>query len=288
MLLFRTFLVCALFGAFALPGWAESKPWIDSLTFHASFDDSTDADFGSGDLRMYTTLSRKMEDAALGQLREDVSLDSDGGKYGGALKFTEHVPPLLLYKVEGNMDYQKKDWSGTISFWLRLDPDEDLEPGFCDPILITDKDWDNASIFVDFTKDDVPRKFRGGFFCDKTVWNPKGLGWDDVPEEDQPFIVVDNPPFGHEEWTHVVISFNKVNTGDKNGSAKLYMNGVLSGALEGREQTFTWNPSEAWMKIGYNYIGWFDELALFNRELSADEIRELYRLDGGIASLRAR
>lgn len=274
--------LCTLFSCF-LSIEASEFPYLDSLTFYASFDGSIDADFGSGDLRMYTTMTREMEDAKLGENREDVALDPEGGKFGGALKFTERVDPLLLYKVEGNIDYKKKNWSGTLSFWLRLDPDEDLEPGYCDPILLTDKNWDDACFFVDFTKDDNPRKFRGGFFCDKPVWNPKGLNWDDVPEEEHPFIVVDNPPFGHDDWTHVAMTFSKVNTGEKNGSVKLYMNGELKGAMEDREQTFTWDPSKAWMKIGYNYIGWFDELAIYNRELSADEVKALSEKDAGIS-----
>ena len=74
-----------------------------------------------------------------------------------------------------------KDWSGTVSFWLRLDPDKDLEPGYADPIQITDKKWDDASFFVDFTKDDKPRHFRLGIYSDLKVWNPKGLNFDTMP-----------------------------------------------------------------------------------------------------------
>ena len=52
---------------------------MESLTFYASFDESVDAFRGAGDIRMYTTMTRKMEDAKIGQHREDVSLDSSAG-----------------------------------------------------------------------------------------------------------------------------------------------------------------------------------------------------------------
>ncbi|MCA9444514.1 MAG: hypothetical protein KC964_27250 [Candidatus Omnitrophica bacterium] len=280
----RALLFSSLFSLLFSSSPSRADDLSKSVTFYASFDESYDADFGSGDRRMYTTLTREMEDAKLGMNREDVSIDRDGGKYGGALKFAEKVDPLLLYKVEGNVDYEKADWSGTMSFWIRLDPEEDLKPGYCDPILLTDKSWDDACFFVDFSKDDVPRKFRGGFFCDKSVWNPKGLPWDEVPEKEQPFMVVDNPPFDHEEWTHVAMTFSNINTGEKNGSIKLYMNGELKSSMEGREQTFTWDTEKAWIKIGYNLIGWFDELAFFDRELSSEEIGELHRRSEDLSS----
>ena len=46
-------------------------------------------------------------------------------------------------------------------------------------------------------------------------------------------------------------------------------------------QTFTWKPSQALVMLGLGYIGLWDELAIFNRALSAQEIKSLYELDGG-------
>ena len=37
--------------------------------------------------------------------------------------------------------------------------------------------------------------------------------------------------------------------------------------------------------IGLGYVGLFDELAIFNRALSADEVRELYELPAGLRGL---
>ena len=43
---------------------------------------------------------------------------------------------------------------------LKLDPETDLEPGFCDPLQITDKAYNDSAVWVDFPKDDIPRHFR--------------------------------------------------------------------------------------------------------------------------------
>ena len=46
-----------------------------------------------------------------------------------------------------------------------------------------------------------------------------------------------------------------------------------------------WDPSKALVMLGLNYIGLFDELAIFNRALADQEVRTLYQLREGVASL---
>ena len=58
--------------------------------------------------------------------------------------------------------YAKSNWSGAVSFWLRLDPDTDLEAGYCDPLQNTPREWNDAAFWVDFSKDERPRHFRLG------------------------------------------------------------------------------------------------------------------------------
>ena len=38
------------------------------------------------------------------------------------------------------LGYNARSWSATVSVWLRLNPDQDLEPGYCDPIQIVGND----------------------------------------------------------------------------------------------------------------------------------------------------
>lgn len=92
-----------------------------------------------------------------------------------------------------------------MSFWLQLDPTTDLEPGFCDPIQITDSAYNDAAIWVDFTKDN-PRDFRLGIIGDLKSWNPDNTPPDMNPEFERRLIKVTQPPFARGKWTHVLIN----------------------------------------------------------------------------------
>jgi hypothetical protein len=94
------------------------------------------------------------------------------------------------------------------------------------------------------------------------------------------------PPFGRDKGTHVVMTFTRFNTGRDDAVANLYLNGKLEGTIQKRVQTFTWDPSKAAIMLGLSYIGLFDDLAVFDRALTAEEVLLLHRLDGGVSALR--
>jgi hypothetical protein len=165
-----------------------------------------------------------------------------------------------------NTGYRPRNWSGTISFWLNLSPDTDLEPGYTDPLQITDKAYNNAAIWVDFTRDDKPRHFRLGVFGDSAVWNAKNLPTEENAFFNQRTVVVTKPPFAHGQWTHVAIVFSDLNT-DAGGTAKLYLNGQLTGTAEGIKEPFTWESARATIRLGVNYVGLCDELSIYDRAL---------------------
>ena len=257
-----------------------------ALAFHASFDGQADADFARGDKRIYTASDMKRTDARAGLHRADVEIAKGKGKFGDALRFGKNDKAVVFFQAEKNLGYRAKDWNGTVSFWLSLDPDKDLKPGYCDPIQITDKQWNDAAFFVDFTKDDKPRHFRLGLYSDSKVWNPKGLKFDEIPVADRPFSEeVTRPPFGRDRWTHVLFTFSALNTGKADGAGKLYLDGKPVARIHGRTLTFTWEPSRAAMMLGLNYIGLFDDLSVFDRALTEGEVDRIYRLEGGIRSL---
>lgn len=258
-----------------------------ALTFHAGFDGGPNADFGSGDAGIYTTPDMKPANAKPGLIAGEVELAPGAGKYGDALKFLKKTGSMVFFRGQGNIDYRQEDWSGTVSFWLSLDPDKDLEPGFCDPLLFTDKEWNKACLFVDFTKDDVPRKFRMGVFPDYEVWNPTDVKWDDVPAPDRPFIVIDQPPFASGQWTHVAMTFSGFNRPGLDGTSRLYLNGKLAGERTAKDQVFTWQPANSMIQLGLSYIGLMDDISVFSRELSQEEIASLYGLEGGAGSLHS-
>jgi len=256
----------------------------EALTFYASFDNSVDADFALGDARMYTVPNRRARDSAqIGLHKPDISREAGKGKYGAGLVFTERSRGNIYYPSEKNIAYNTEDWSGAISFWLRLDPGTDLEPGYCDPIQITDVSYNDAAIWVDFTKEN-PRDFRLGVIGDREVWNPNPEG----PDNENPLFInrlteVKNPPFGSAVWTHVLINFSNLNT--ENGQVSLYMNGELKGTRDSIDTPFTWDLALSNIYLGLGYIGLMDDLSIFNKKLTHTEINALYQLENGVQSL---
>ena len=130
-----------------------------ALTFHASFDRGTDADVALGDPRIYTAPTYKAQaEAKPGLDHADVSVVEGKGRWGAALEFRQKNTKAIFYQGEKNVAWRNRNWNGTISFWLSLDPDQDLAPGFCDPIQVTDKAYNDAALWVDFTRDERPRR----------------------------------------------------------------------------------------------------------------------------------
>lgn len=255
-----------------------------SLTFHADFDRSSDARYAAGDKRIYTAPSWQEQAAAKPGLdHPDLELAAGEGRFGGALWFRKKNEKAVFFKADKNVAFDPKNWTGTISFWLSLDPNQDLAPGFCDPIQITDKAYNNDAIWVDFTKDDRPRHFRLGVFGDLKSWNPQNLQGD-TPGFTKRLVVNQNPPFAKGKWTHVVITHEGLGGGK--GNAHLYLNGLLQAAAGPIAEAFSWDISAAAIRLGVNYVGLFDDLSVFSKALTGDEVKQLYGLRKGVASLK--
>lgn len=246
-----------------------------ALTLYASFDQGIDADVANGDAKLYTVMNRREADSAmLGLHKDSVSYSKNLGRTGGALLFSGKTRGSIYYKSQGNIAYDSTNWNGAISFWLKLNPDEDLRPGYCDPIQITDVSYNDASIWVDFTKT-LPRAFRLGVIEDRDAWNPEPEG----PDNENPkfldlLVRMDDPPFANDQWTHVLVNFSGLNS--PSGKAELYVNGDYVGVRDKISNPFTWNLEESNIYLGLSYIGLFDELSIFNRSLSKEEIAALY------------
>lgn len=267
---------------------ADATSLRPALTFHASFDKGPDADFGSGDRRLFHAPSLKLPRVGTPGLPAHgaVSIARGEGKSGDALRFHRNTPEVVFFQVEKNLAYAKSNWSGTVSFWLRLDPDADLAPGYCDPLQITPREWNDGALWVDFSKDERPRHFRLGAFADRAVWDPNKRNYDTLPANERPLVTVTRPPFSRERWTHVVFTFANFNTGKKDGTATLYLDGKPQGSVSAWQQTLSWEPAQTIAMLGIGYTGLFDELAFFNRALTAAEVEQLFTLSGGVTALR--
>jgi len=280
--------VCLAAGGVSTYSADTSAPALRAaLTFHASFDHGSDADFGAGDRKLYFAPSMKHPRVGQPGLPPGghVSLVKGQGRFGDALRFHKKVSEMIFFQGETNIAYAKDNWSGTVSLWLKVDPEKELAPEFCDPVQITPRKWNDAAFFVEFEKRSNSIPFRLGAYADLKVWNPQNRDWNSIPMVEKPLITVDKPPFTGSRWTHVVFLFEHFNTGKPDGVAKLYLNGELHRVLSPREQTFTWDPSKALVMLGLNYVGMLDELAIFNRALADQEIRTLYQLKEGVGSL---
>ena len=252
----------------------------ESITFHASFDHGPNADFGSGDLQLYSVDSS--DKLSVGPGSSTQKLDTVSGKFKSALSFTRENSHTVFYKVDKNITYSRESFKGTFSFWMSTDTEE-IPGQYCDPVQITDKDYSNAAIWVDITKNDSPSDLRMGVFGDQPVWdvsNKKG----EAEEFFWRLHKVAQPPLGKGKWTHVVITWDGVNN-TKEGRARLYLNGEYMGASSIIREPFTWDIDKVRLNLGIGYVGLFDDIAVFNRALTPEEIRFLYTLDTGAAGL---
>lgn len=258
-----------------------------ALTFHASFDRGVNADFGKGDLRLMNAPSMDKRAEATPGLPAggEVQLAEGVGRFGNALRFVRKSP-LMFYQAQGNFTYRTNLWSGTVSFWLSVDPAADLAMSYCDPLQITPRSWNDAAFFVEFEKRTNEVPFRLGVYPDFKVWNPQNRKWEDLPVAEKPLVTVPPPtPFGRGRWTHVAFTFENFNSGRPDGVATVYLNGQPAATIPARTQTFTWDLQQTLVMLGVGYLGLWDELSLFNRALTPAEIAELYALPEGVAGL---
>ena len=255
----------------------------DHLTFYSSFDQGTDADFSRGNRSIFTSSEYNSESAGQAGIHtDDISIAENEGRYGNALSFEKKIKEVVWYEAPDNINYKEEAFGGSISLWLSLDPEKDLEPGYCDPIQITDVGYNDAAFWVDFS-DKNPRLFRMGVFGDLEIWNPKNIGPDDNPDFQERLVVAEDRPFGNDIWTHVVIAFEKINGRD--AKALFYVNGKPQGERMIPE-SFTWEVKRAKIYLGLNYVGLMDEVAIFDKPLSEEEVQMLYLLEGGVRDLR--
>tara|TARA_Y100000766_G_scaffold82183_1_gene69905 strand:- start:60 stop:932 length:873 start_codon:yes stop_codon:yes gene_type:complete len=260
-----------LFTVLIATGQSDELSIKKALTFYASFDGGTDADISRGDKRLFTLIGKEPK---LGNKTEGMSrIVKNKGLSGDALLFTKRNAKWLLYDGANNFHFAEKNWSGSVSFWLKVDPINGLDPGYVDPIQITPNTWNDASFFVDFAKDGNPRSFRLGAFADKSVWNPENKN---IPEPQRPLVPAKSNPFSSDKWTHVAFTWENFNTRKKDGVATLYLNGKNEGSITKWNQKFSWAGKPHRILIGLNYMGLFDELACFNRALSSKEVKHIF------------
>lgn len=254
-----------------------------SLVFHASFDSSLNADFSTGDK---TCVIKKGKDLVPCDFNDDVKLARDAGKFGACLHFPKKGVTRPQFSGVNMLGYNDKSWNATVSLWLKLSPDQDLEPGYCDPLQIVGDDGKKGFIFLEWSKDETPRFFRYAIRPLFHIWNPTNVQWADIPFEKRPMVQVAKAPFNRDAWTHVAFTLDQVNAKPGKPSGSLFINGKLQGRIENWDLSFAWAPESVAMVLGAAYVGHMDDLAIFNRALTDQEVTQLFQLEGGVSSLR--
>ena len=120
-----------------------------------------------------------------------------------------------------------------------------------------------------------------GVLGDLAVWNPKG-------ESDETAIIkrtvtVKQPPFEKGKWTHIAITFSKINT--LKSIIKLYLDGEFKGVVKDVNDPFTWEAEKGKIMLGLGYIGLMDELSIFDKTLDSKEVKAIFELKSGLKTL---
>ncbi|MFO1064218.1 MAG: LamG-like jellyroll fold domain-containing protein [Pirellulales bacterium] len=173
------------------------------------------------------------------------------------------------------LGYNREDWNATVSVWLKLDPDKDLEPGYCDPVQIVGDDSKKGFIFMEWSKDENPRLFRYAIRPLFHIWNPNNVQWADIPFEKRPMVQVEKAPFSREHWTHLAFTIEHVNSKQQPQSGSLFINGAKQGSIRNWDLSIEWDSKQVQLVLGAAYVGMIDELSIYNGVLSDDEIKTL-------------
>ena len=258
-----------------------------ALRLHVTFDEGIEADYAAGDPRLYQFSSRE-ERLAGGSPIEvplaGVEIDSERGKFGGALRLTAENEKRLFYRSDQIIDHSAAEFSGTVSVWLQTTPDEDLPKAFVDPVMFISENHHAGFLFIEWSRDHEPKRFRYTIWPETTRWNPNKTDWESIPDDERPMIQLDYQPFSRDRWVHVAFTYDRINAGEL-GSGSLFIDGVKQGTIEGWDMTFAWDPAHVIIALGWSYVGGIDDLAIFDRALSAAEIHQIRDAPQGLKSL---
>lgn len=289
----RAILPAAVFGLALLtahtaaPADPDPKAIASAVTCYASFDEAIRADRGGGQLTPDTRFNHPTNK---GEFVIEKGFDAKAfriakgkGVAGGAFEAVDVLPRngRICFPVKGNLPYKKDGWGGSLSLWCRTDPDKLLRTRFCDPVQITQKGANNGALWFDFN-DARPRDLRHGAFP-VIPDGQKGIG-EDAPNA--PMVRVPKVGWKAEDWHHVVLTWKNLDTGKPDAVTALYIDGKLIGELKDRAIAMGWDVDKAGIYFAINYIGLLDEFALFDRPLTADEVKALHAKPDLLTSLK--
>jgi hypothetical protein len=198
----------------------------------------------------------------------------DRGINGGALEVVDVLPNngRVYFPARGNLPFDPKGWSGALSVWCKTDPNKLLKTTFCDPIQITERGANNGGLWFDFNNA-KPRDMRHGAFPAIPT------GGKPIAEDDPkaPIVQVHKIDWKADDWHHVVLTWSSFDTGKNDAVSQIFIDGKLIGEIRDCPIAMKWDLEKVGIYVAVNYIGLLDELAIFRRSLSAQEVARLYR-----------
>jgi len=195
----------------------------------------------------------------------------NGGVVDGSVEF-EKDATALSYNAKTTFAYSDGAWGGAVAFWMKVDVSS-LEADFPEPFHIGKREgnaypWDDAVIFLDFTK--PPRALRFGCYPNK-----QGEISDAMVKKH--VIQVSEIGWKAEDWHHVVLVWDNFNSGKANAEWRLYIDGSEKGRKSGILMDMTWNIADLAARFNhYKYMGQIDEIAIFGTSLTAEEAAYLH------------
>jgi hypothetical protein len=258
-----------------LLAWAGAAPAADAdslrraVSFYASFDDEVRGDVGGGDLTLSTRYEHETEKGqhifAKSFDREAVRIAKDKGIHGGALEFVKPLPRkgMVFLPARGKLAVQKGGWGGAVSVWLK----PALNTPFCDPVYITQKRWNDGGLWFDYNHDKRGDLRMGAY--------PALAAGQKPPEPDDlhpSMLRLKENALKNEAWNHVVMTWSNCDTGRKDGRASLYIDSKLVGEVKDLDLRMDWDLDQTRMYLGFLYLGLMDELAVFKRSLTEEEV----------------
>lgn len=193
-----------------------------------------------------------------------------GGAYDGFLQFNTGSG-ALSYNAKDNFPYKANQaWSGSVAFWLNVNTAE-FEADYPEPFHIGkrvsgDFPWDDAVIFIDFKKSENALRF--GCYPDKKQ------EISDQMVADRLITVPAN--WKGDKWHHIAMTWTNFNSGKADATWSLYIDGELKGSKGPIEQKVTWDIENQVVRFNhYRFPGKIDEIAIFSKALTKDEVEYL-------------
>lgn len=262
-----------------------------AVTFYVSFDEKLEGDLGRGDLRLWSYVNdgKKGKIGRLGYDTKKVSL-SPHGKFGGALETKGGLADgaFLYFPVAKKLAIPTNGggWGGAVSLWVKADLEKIGDKSMWDPVQITDKNWNDGSFWCDLADGKSPRDLRLGVFPAVPAV-PAGQKAPSEKEAETIWVRAKASPFRSQTWHHIVLTWSNFDSGKPNGQADCYLDGKLLNRASDRQATMNWNPDKTRMMLGLGLIGQLDDIAVFNRPLTQDEITVIHASPNGLKSFTA-